>query len=103
MRKGWMSAFLLFAGDSDRCCFPAAPSPAQQKSLKAGEDAQGPWWMKETAMTRDGIFPVLKDKPWWPKAAALKTGESFIVEEGPGKGRELVRAERIHGPLREGA
>ncbi len=46
-------------------------------------------------MTRDGLFPALKDKPWWPKAAALKIGESFIVEEGPGKGRELVRAERI--------
>ncbi len=58
MRKGWMSAFLLFAAILTAVVFLAAPSPAQQKSLKAGEDARGPWWMKETAMSRDGLFPA---------------------------------------------
>jgi len=95
MRKELKSAILLFLAVLPAVIFLAIPSPCQEKSLKAGEDAKGPWWMQETAMTRDGVFPALKDKPWWPKAAALKTGESFIVQEGPGKGRELVRAERI--------
>lgn len=65
------------------------------KPLRAGEDARGPWWMKETAMSREGVFVDLKTKPWWPKAVALKPGQSFIIEEGEGKGKMLVRSEHI--------
>lgn len=68
---------------------------ATDRPLKAGEDMQGPWWMKETAMTKDGVFPDLKTKPWWPKAVGLKDGQNFIVDEGDGKGKMLVRSERI--------
>jgi hypothetical protein len=38
-----------------------------------------PWYMQETAMTSDGRL-VLFDKPWWPKAQALKEGESFTMD-----------------------
>ena len=38
-----------------------------------------PWYMQETAMTADGRLTFL-DKPWWPKAKALKEGESFTMD-----------------------
>lgn len=65
------------------------------KPLNAGEDLQGPWWVKETALTKAGVFPDLKTKSWWSRAAALKPGESFIVEEGEGAGKMLVRSEHL--------
>lgn len=72
-----------------------APEKAPvEKRLRAGQDAQGPWWMKATALGQDGRIASLKSKRWWKKAAALKTGESFVVEErGEGKDRMLVRRE----------
>ena len=69
---------------------------AGDKPRKAGEEEGGPWWMKQTALTRDGRFADLKTKPWWPQAAALKVGESFIIDEtGPAKDRMLVRREKF--------
>jgi hypothetical protein len=38
-----------------------------------------PWYMQETAMTADGRLTFL-DKPWWPRAQALKEGESFTLD-----------------------
>ncbi len=38
-----------------------------------------PWNMKETAMTADGRLTFL-EKPWWPRAKALKEGESFKLD-----------------------
>jgi len=67
----------------------------EERPLRAGEEARGPWWMKETAMSQHGVFPDLKNKPWWSRAVALKVGESFIVEGGEGRGKMLVRRERI--------
>jgi hypothetical protein len=52
--------------------------------------------MQQTAVSRDGIFQDLKGKPWWGRAAALKPGESFIVEEkGEAQRRMLVRREKF--------
>ena len=66
------------------------------KPLKAGEDGLGPWWMKQTAIRRDGTMASLKTKPWWGKARELKVGESFIVDAaGEAKDRMLVRRERF--------
>ncbi len=76
------------------CFFSLGPQSAENP-LKAGEDSQGPWWMKQTALTRDGHFPDLKTKSWWQKAISLKPGESFIIEEGEGKGKMLVRCEHL--------
>jgi hypothetical protein len=95
MRKGLMPMILISLAVLPAIILLATPGFSQEKPLKAGEDSLGPWWMKETAMTRDGVFPDLKTKPWWAKAAALKVGESFIVQDGPGKGKELVRCEHV--------
>jgi hypothetical protein len=95
MKKGLTSAFLMTLVVLSAVVLLSTPSYSQEKSLSAGQGSEGPWWMRETAMTRDGVFPDLKTKPWWPKAAALKVGESFIVEQGPGAGKELVRSEHI--------
>ena len=56
--------------------------------LLLGQEAQGPWWMQETALSPTGGLR-LDTKPWWGKAAALETGASFQVEGG----RSLVRRE----------
>ncbi len=70
-----------------------AKAPAE-KHFRAGQDTLGPWWMKQTALGQDGRIAGLKSKRWWKKAVALKTGESFVVEDrGEGKDRMLVRRE----------
>ena len=75
--------------------YAVGPSPAHHP-LIAGEEAQGPWWMKQTAMTKDGTIARLSDMPWWEAARRLKLDESFIIEaEGEAKGRMLVRRERF--------
>ena len=61
---------------------------AETKPLRVGEEAQGPWWMRETALTPTGGLR-LDTKPWWNDALALEVGESFLVEDG----RVLVRRE----------
>lgn len=38
-----------------------------------------PWYMRETGMTPDGRLTFLQ-KPWWPRAQALKEGESFTLD-----------------------
>lgn len=64
--------------------------------LKAGEEGQGPWWMKETALKKDGAIAPLSSRPWWPRAQKLKVGESFIVPAvGEAKDRMLVRREKF--------
>lgn len=74
----------------------AVTRSADYRALKPGEDAQGPWWMKQTALSKDGRFADLKSKPWWKQAAALKVGESFIIDEtGEAQGKMLVRREKI--------
>ena len=53
------------------------------QALKCGLGQLGPWWMQETAMTKQGKLD-LRSKPWWKQAIELKIGQSFIVEaSGP--------------------
>jgi len=67
--------------------------PGTSRPLAAGQDMAGPWYMQQTALTRDGRLD-LKSKPWWPKAAALKLGEQFSIDAaGEAAGRMIVRRE----------
>jgi hypothetical protein len=61
----------------------------------AGQETDGPWWMRETALTPDGLLD-LRDKPWWEQAQALPVGEGFAIPaEGPAEDRMFVRRERV--------
>lgn len=63
----------------------------------AGQEAGGPAWMQQTAMTRDGKLD-LKGKSWWPRATALKAGEQFMLTEeaeADGPVAMLVRREAL--------
>ena len=73
---------------------------ADQAPLKAGQEALGPWWMRQTALTPDGRFASLKTRRWWKKAAALAPGQSLVLDVGgEAKDRMLVRRETLtlHG------
>ena len=85
--------FLLLIG----LAAAAAAGPSSPPDhLKAGEEARGPWWMQQTAITGDGIIVRLSEKPWWDRARRLQLGESFIIEAaGEARGRMLVRRERF--------
>jgi len=70
-------------------------APAAPAGLVAGQDGEGPWWMRQTAITKDGHL-ALADKPWWPRAKDLAVGESFVVpESGETTQRMLVRRENV--------
>jgi len=56
--------------------------------LELGQGVDGPWWMAETTLTKSGALR-LDDKPWWTRAAALESGDSFVLEDG----KALVRRE----------
>jgi hypothetical protein len=73
----------------------AATGGCAARGLRGGEDADGPWWMIQTAMSREGRID-LKARPWWPRAAQLSVGEQFMPPaEGPAAGRMLVRRESV--------
>jgi hypothetical protein len=73
-----------------------ADQAAGQASLRAGQEALGPWWMRQTMLTRGGQFASLKTRRWWKKALALKPGESLIPDVGgEGKDKMLVRRETV--------
>ena len=77
-----------------------AGGSADQAPLRAGQESQGPWWMRQTMLTPEGKFGSLKTRRWWKKAMALKPGQSMVLDEGgEAKGRMLVRRETItlHG------
>lgn len=78
----------------------AGCSAGRGRGLDAGQEGLGPWWMRETAMTRDGKLD-LKSKQWWSQAAGLKVGEQLMVPaEGEAANRMLVRREEV--TLRDG-
>ncbi len=86
---GWLVACV--AGVLAGCSEPQG----LRQSRVAGESADGRWWMRETALTADGLLD-LRSKPWWERAQALPVGEGFVVPaEGPAKDRMFVRRERI--------
>ncbi len=89
-------AFLLAAGPAA----PARPRPVEDsteaRALKAGEEARGPWWMRQTALLQNGKLATLKTRRWWKKAAALKPGESVMLDVGgEAKDRMLVRRDTV--------
>jgi len=71
--------------------------PMLANPMKAGEEGKGPWWMKQTALKRDGSIALFSSQQWWNRAKKLKVGESFIVPAtGEAKDRMLVRKEKFH-------
>jgi len=61
-----------------------APGPAVgPEPLKAGEDGQGPWWMKQTAIKRDGTMASLKTNPGGGKPEAESRREFHRRRRGP--------------------
>jgi hypothetical protein len=75
------------------CTVCYATEHYRPEALKCGEGSRGPWWMKQTAMTKQGKLD-LSNKPWWKQAKELQVGQSFIAEaSGPAKGHMLVRRE----------
>ncbi len=89
------AAVLVPAIPAAAAAAPARPAAAPT-GLKPGQDANGPWWMKQTALTASGEMTPLSKRDWWPRALALKTGESFLVPGGPGpKDQMLVRRETL--------
>src|SRR5512133_3356684 len=64
--------------------------------IAAAAAQQLPWYMQETAMTVDGRLTFL-NKPWWPRAQALKEGESFTLDvNGDGRADTLVTRKNGH-------
>jgi hypothetical protein len=62
----------------------------------AVKQANPPWYMRETAMSADGRLTFLH-KPWWPRAQALKEGESFTLDlNGDGRPDTLVTRKDGH-------
>ena len=60
-----------------------------------GAPPRCPWWEAETALSPNAEV-LLRTKPWWPRAQALKVGEHFVVRSQlPGGGLMLVRRERL--------
>jgi hypothetical protein len=69
---------------------------ADQAPLRAGQEALGPWWMRQTMLTPDGKLASLKTRRWWKKALALKPGESLMVDVGgEAKDKLVVRRETV--------
>ena len=58
-----------------------------------------PWWQRETTMTPTGRLTFL-DKPWWPRARALKDGEQFTLDLN-GDGRPDTVIARVGGDIVE--
>lgn len=85
-RTGLIGLLIVMSGFSGVC---------HGKPLAAGQGKKGAWWMRQTAMSKDGTLD-LANKPWWPKAVELKVGEQFVVDrKGAAAGRMLVRCERF--------
>ncbi len=70
-------------------------SPESRVEQKSGD----PWWIRQTAMTPSGQLD-LKSMSWWPRAAALKTGESFMLAVDADAGPMLARKEHVTGRFR---
>jgi hypothetical protein len=67
--------------------------------LGTAHAATQPWWQHETAMTASAKLSFV-DKPWWPKAKALKEGERFTLDLN-GDGRADTVVTRVDGDIIE--
>ena len=63
------------------------------RGLRAGQEAGGPWWMRQTALSPDGTFPSLKGRRWWRRAAALRRGQTLVIAEREPQSRMMLRRE----------
>jgi hypothetical protein len=70
--------------------FVAAAEKNIARPLKPGEENRGPWWMKQTALTPEGLMPSLKTKSWWKKVAGLKVGEELLWKEGKAEQENML-------------
>jgi len=70
-----------------------------QGEAKKARPAPTPWYMNATEMTPEGRLTFL-DQPWWPRAQALKEGESFTLDLS-GDGRPDTKIVRKDGNLVE--
>lgn len=80
-----MSGFLLTMA---LMSLPLNAAATEARSLRLGQDAQGPWWMQETALTPAGGLRI-DTKPWWADAARLEVGASLPLPDN----RSLLRRE----------
>ena len=82
------------------CLFGCASGPGASGGMTAGQGAGGPWWMQQTALTRDGRLG-LRNRTWWQQAMQLAVGQRFLIEaEGEAAGHMLVRRERFRNRTR---
>jgi len=81
-------------------CSCGCAGPAGGRLIRVGQEAGGPWWMAQTALTGRGTLR-LTDRPWWPRALQLAVGESFTLDAEAGPARMLVRRERVRNRSRE--
>jgi hypothetical protein len=100
MIKAWIATILLTVV----LVTPDLATPDLAAQMKAGEESGGPWWMRETALKRDGSIMRFSEQSWWERARALSIGESFVVPaSGEAAGRMLVRRERLEQSTYRGA
>ena len=80
MKIGWIIVFLSLAA----------------MAYGANKPERLTWYMQETAMTDDGRLTFLQ-KPWWPRAQALKEGDSFTLDlNGDGRPDTMITRKDGH-------
>ena len=86
-------AVVLGASSASAWAAGPASSPVQPRSGVA--ESKLPWWEAATQPGPDGVLD-LRTRSWWPRAAALKTGGTLLLDlNGDGRDDAKVRIERL--------